>query len=422
MTEPTDRGMPIAGFPQSPGSPGAPGAPGYAGAPGYPGAPAFPGTPTSEPPAGFQVPRPRTENDWAAYPHAAPPPYPGAAAPPAGTGAPWGWPAPPVPKPGVIPLRRLGVGEILDGAISYIRANPAVTLGLSAVVITITQLIRVPATALTLQGLTTPRRGLGPTATFEELIQATRGSLTTSMFSGVLGAVAATVLTGLLIVVMSRAVLGQRPSFGEVWAATRGRILGLLGLALLTGLAVAAVLILAFAPLVVALAAGSTSSVWIPLGFGGFLVAACVMAWLWVSWSLAAPAYILEGISVVGALRRSFRLVRSQRWRVFGILLLSFLITTVLAMILTVPFTIGGTVLASTLGAPGGSMLPTLVITAIGTIIATTVTEPFRAGVVGLLYFDQRIRREGLDLELAQAAETGSGWGATPGAATPGQA
>ena len=42
------------------------------------------------------------------------------------------------PKPGVIPLRPLGVGEILDGAISYIRANPGVTLGLSAVVITLT--------------------------------------------------------------------------------------------------------------------------------------------------------------------------------------------------------------------------------------------------------------------------------------------
>jgi hypothetical protein len=409
MTEPSDRATPIAGFPETPGS---------AGAPGFTGAPAYPSNPVTEPPAGFTVPRPRSENDWAAYPNPAAPPYPGAAVPPPYPGAAWGWPAPPVPKPGVIPLRRLGVGEILDGAISYIRANPAVTLGLSAVVVTIIQLIRVPATALTLQGITTPLGGLGPTATFEEMIKASRATVTTSMLSGVLGFIAATVLTGLLIVVLCRAVLGQRPSFGEIWAATRGRILGLLGLALLSGLAIATVFVLASVPMVVALVAGSTGAVPVLLGIAGFLVAAGVTVWLWVSWSLAAPAYILEGVSVVGALRRSFRLVRGQWWRVFGILLLSFLITMVLAMILQIPFSIGGTVLAATLGAKGGSMLPMLAVTAIGTIIATTVTEPFRAGVVGLLYFDQRIRREGLDLELAQVAETGSSWGT----ATPGQA
>lgn len=409
MTEPSDRATPIAGFPETPGS---------AGAPGFPGAPAYPGNLVSEPPAGFTVPRPRSENDWAAHPDPAAPPFAGAAVPPPYPGAAWGWPAPPVPKPGVIPLRRLGVGEILDGAISYIRANPTVTLGLSAVVVTIIQLIRVPATALTLQSITTPLGGLGPTATFEEMIKASRATVTTSTLSGVLGFIAATVLTGLLIVVLSRAVLGQRPSFGEVWAATRGRILGLLGLALLSGLAIAAVFVLAFVPMIVALVAGSSGAVPVLLGIAGFLVAACVTVWIWVSWTMAAPAYILEGVSVVGAMRRSFRLVRGQWWRVFGILLLSFLITFVLAMILQVPFSLGGAVLVATTGAESGSMLPLLAVTAIGTIIATTVTEPFRAGVVGLLYFDQRIRREGLDLELAQAAETGSSWGA----ATPGQA
>ena len=409
MTEPSDRATPIAGFPETPGS---------AAAPGFTGAPAYPSNPATEPPAGFTVPRPRSENDWAAYPNPAAPPYPGAAVPPPYPGAAWGWPAAPVPKPGVIPLRRLGVGEILDGAISYIRANPAVTLGLSAVVVTIIQLIRVPATALTLQNITTPLGGLGATATFEEMIKASRATVTTSGLSGVLGFIAATVLTGLLIVVLSRAVLGQRPSFGEVWAATRGRILGLLGLALLSGLAITAVFVLALVPTVVALVAGSSGAVPVLLGVGGFLVAASVTVWLWVSWTMAAPAYILEGVSVVGAMRRSFRLVRGQWWRVFGILLLSFLITFILAMVLQVPFSIGGAVLVATLGAKGGSMLPMLAVTAIGTIVATTVTEPFRAGVVGLLYFDQRIRREGLDLELAQAAETGSSWGVT----APGQA
>jgi hypothetical protein len=408
MTEPSDRATPIAGFPETPGS---------AGASGFTGAPDYPSNPVTEPPAGFTMPRPRSENDWAAYPNPAAPPYPGAAVPPPYPGAAWGWPAPPVPKPGVIPLRRLGVGEILDGAISYIRANPAVTLGLSAVVVTIIQLIQVPATSMTLQGLQTPG-GFGQDPTFEQLLRTSGSGITTALLGGVLGFVAGTVLTGLLIVVLSRAVLGQRPSFGEVWAATRSRILGLLGLSLLSGLALIVVFALAMVPMLVAVLTTSSGTVVTLVGIASFLVATGLAVWLWVSWTMAAPAYILEGVSVVGAMRRSFRLVRGQWWRVFGILLLSFLITFVLAMILQVPFSIGGAVLLATLGAEGGSMLPMLAVTAIGTIIATTVTEPFRAGVVGLLYFDQRIRREGLDLELAQAAETGSSWGT----ATPGQA
>src|SRR5262245_61916180 len=59
--------------------------------------------------------------------------------PPPPTG--WG-----VPKPGVIPLRPLGLGEILDGAISTMRAHPRVILGVSAIVATISQLLTTLAT------------------------------------------------------------------------------------------------------------------------------------------------------------------------------------------------------------------------------------------------------------------------------------
>ncbi len=40
----------------------------------------------------------------------------------------------------------------------------------------------------------------------------------------------------------------------------------------------------------------------------------------------------------------------------------------------------------------------------IGSVIGATLTMPVKAGVTVLLYIDQRIRREALDLELARAA------------------
>jgi hypothetical protein len=45
------------------------------------------------------------------------------------------------------------------------------------------------------------------------------------------------------------------------------------------------------------------------------------------------------------------------------------------------------------------------VISALGALIASTITTPFQAGVTGLLYFDQRMRREGLDITLQRAVQ-----------------
>jgi putative effector of murein hydrolase len=103
---------------------------------------------------------------------------------------------------------------------------------------------------------------------------------------------------------------------------------------------------------------------------------------------------------VTGALDRSSRLVRGQWWRIFGILLLGSIIAVVLQVILSVPFEF----VSALVGGADSFGFPALAISAIGTILAMTVTAPFTAGITGLLYFDQRMRREGLDMELAQTA------------------
>lgn len=44
-------------------------------------------------------------------------------------------------KPGIIPLRPLTLGDIFNGAVGYIRANPKATLGLTAIVVIAMQII-----------------------------------------------------------------------------------------------------------------------------------------------------------------------------------------------------------------------------------------------------------------------------------------
>jgi hypothetical protein len=40
----------------------------------------------------------------------------------------------------------------------------------------------------------------------------------------------------------------------------------------------------------------------------------------------------------------------------------------------------------------------------VGSVIAQTITTPFIALVTVLVYIDQRMRKEGMDIELARAA------------------
>src|ERR1039458_9483954 len=53
---------------------------------------------------------------------------------PAPKDGPGGWNAP-GPQPGGIPLRPLALGDILSGAFTSVRRNPAATIGLAAIVL-----------------------------------------------------------------------------------------------------------------------------------------------------------------------------------------------------------------------------------------------------------------------------------------------
>jgi hypothetical protein len=309
---------------------------------------------------------------------------------------------PAAPKPGVIPLRPLGVGEILDGAIAYIRANPVATLGLAAIVVTATQLIELPIGAFALSQLAGLAAGPGDSLSSTAMTGAIVGTVASAAVGALLSFVAITVLSGMLIAVLSQAVLGHKMPIGAAWAAARGRIPGLVGLTFLIALLLFLVLGVGMVPMFVLafMEAGAA----IVLGVLFMLASWGVAVFLGVSWSLSAPAYVLEGIGVTAAMRRSSHLVRKQWWRVFGISLLGGLIAAIIGGVLSFPFSFAAGFMGDPFGAVG---FLGLALGSIGTILSTTVTAPFSAGISGLLYFDQRIRREGLDIELARTAQQG---------------
>ncbi|MGH3318877.1 MAG: hypothetical protein ACRDN9_01635 [Streptosporangiaceae bacterium] len=339
------------------------------------------------------------------------PPPPGYG-PPQGPGygppgwGPYGWGDPHGfgPKPGVIPLRPLGVSEILDGAITYIRQHPKATLGLAAIVTAIAQAIQLIAQIFLRRDVTqlSPedmRLMTDPV----ELLNYFSSSLVASGVTAIITGIAMLVLTGMLTSVIGRAVLGRPCSMAEAWAETRPRLLALIGVAVLTFLIVVAAMFLCLVPGLVALLAGAAALAAVLLVLGG-IATLLAAVWLYVSFALATPAVVLERLGVVAALQRSFTLVRRDFWRTFGILLLAWLIAFVISLVIEVPFGIAQAGVGALGGTVGGTTILGLVIAALGGVVASTIVQPFSAGVRALLYIDQRMRREGLDITLQRAA------------------
>jgi hypothetical protein len=312
-------------------------------------------------------------------------------------------------KPGIVPLRPLGVGEILDGAISGIRANPKVMLGLSAIVVAISEIVQTFVLWLLLRGtaanlITTD--GTAPTS--HDVLNFLGASASTLAITLVITVLARLVLTGILTVVVSRLVIARPVSLGEAWRAARPRLLPLLGLILLSSLITMLILAVGIGPGLLVLGLTGSAAGGVVLALLGMALAAVVAVFVWVRYfSLASPALVLEKQGVFAAMGRSGTLVRSSWWRVFGILLLALVIAGIIAAIIQMPFTLlsrGGDALGGTADGTFVTSLGGMLVAAIGGIIAGTITQPFSAGVSVLLYVDQRMRREGLDIELTRAA------------------
>jgi hypothetical protein len=116
-----------------------------------------------------------------------------------------------------------------------------------------------------------------------------------------------------------------------------------------------------------------------------------VMIYLGVTlYALLIPVMILERVGVQAGVSRAFALGRIRFWPLFWLLLATLLITFLLSLVFTVlEIIVGG-------NAVGGS-LPSLILSTAFTV----VISPVMPIALTLMYYDTRVRLEGLDLALA---------------------
>jgi hypothetical protein len=116
---------------------------------------------------------------------------------------------------------------------------------------------------------------------------------------------------------------------------------------------------------------------------------------LTVYWFMSVQTVVVEGTRALGALRRSYGLIRGSWWRVFGRLLVIGLVVLGLSILVNTP-------LAVAAEASGADVTSTLgfALLAAGRIVVQIVVLPvlFIAGT--LLYYDLRVRKEQYDLSV----------------------
>lgn len=324
-----------------------------------------------------------------------------------GYGQPPGW-QPAAPKPGVIPLRPVGVSEILDGAFTAIRRNPRATLGVGAIIMTVYGILAAVIAPAAVTGFSSFTR----VNAWQPASQAQIQRQPSDVGHQVLGLVliylllyvAGQILSGMLTNVIGPSVLGERITAGEAWHRTLPRLPAMFGATLLFAAVIIGIWAV-YAGIGAAIVAigngtGPVSVVYFVLaGMAGI----CLTVWLWTSFMLANQVVVLERTGPVRALGRSWRLVRRSFWRVFGVTLLAQLIVGIASAILQLPFTIPASLMAAHSGDSLHPPIAAVVIGTVGTIASRTLTGALLAGVYVLLYVDLRMRKEGLDIALRTA-------------------
>jgi len=180
--------------------------------------------------------------------------------------------------------------------------------------------------------------------------------------------------------------LGRPATIGSVLRETLARYLPLLGL---VGLG-----ILIFIGWIIAEIIG-----FVLLVLPGLAVF-CAAIYLAVRWTLTVAAMMAEDIGPIRGLGRSWNLVSGSWWRTLGILLIVGILQTIISYGLFILFGVIAALFST------GDFQAAVV--QVGGTLLTALVSPITTIAITLLYFDLRVRKEGLDLDqLAQQTSPG---------------
>jgi hypothetical protein len=293
-------------------------------------------------------------------------------------------------------LRAMRVAELLDETIRLYRHNFLTFVGIVALLQVPMSILSTVLTAYSSQfymsaleaSMVAP--GMAPSDAFLTSYLLFAG--VSVLLSALNYLVVYNLVTAALAWAISNRYLGEPVSIAGAYRSILGRFWSLLGAVLLLVLINAALIAL---PVLLSVAVECVGAIVL-------LVALPLLVWIDIRLAFITQAVVLDGRPARGALIRSWDLVQGYGWRTLGFVLLLGIFSLLI---------VSGPSYVATFGMRAlGVPLPVQTV-ASGALSAvlTTLYTPIRLAGMTLLYYDLRIRKEGLDLELqATAMEEGS--------------
>jgi hypothetical protein len=297
-------------------------------------------------------------------------------------------------------LRPLGIGDIVDRVFSVYRQRPLLFIALAAVPYLALFLV-IGGIALSFGSLLTP---LGPYIdTLSDSLTVTTGTrpsvpITPAIGTAIVTLIVLAVIGGLI------SVLFLSVQIGSLVDAATARYLGretTVGASFRAGLKVAPKIIATGLLLFLLLSVGwlllfvlvalANNALIATVGILGGLVAT---VFVFASWLVAPVVAAVEPVGPLHAVRRSWWLSKGHRWRILGLQLLLVVLQLVLSTLISFIF----------VAAFISDAVVRLVLQNIVNVIATVLWAPIEWGTFTILYFDLRVRKEALDLQLAAEA------------------
>jgi hypothetical protein len=279
------------------------------------------------------------------------------------------------PQPIPFRLRALGLAELLDETFRIYRRSFGLFAGLAlAVTLPVMMMNLLSGSYRSWGWLTKVLQSMSNPDALQGMAQSPppQTDPAIGLLASVVRLILVPVTAGVIIYATNEIIKGRNSTIVDALEGTLQRYWRLAGVALLGGVLLFACILLITIPLVI---------------------------WIAVRWLVGAPALLAEDLEPARALSRSWQLVGGRWWRTLGIFLVVVAMTTVASLILGA--TIGGI-----LGlVPGLSDdLRGALIQVTGSLVGALVL-PVSYIAITLMYYDLRVRREGLDLDqLAQQA------------------
>jgi hypothetical protein len=279
-------------------------------------------------------------------------------------------------------LRPMRVGELLDRTFSTLRQHFLLFVGLVLVPIVAGILLPLPFLP---HSLPTGERAATALLPFRFLIGLGFGLI---LFPAAMGATAAAV---------DSLARNDTATVRDSWRKAGRRIPALVGAILLAGLAVGGAGISFVVPVIAYVVFRPLSAL---IGFVVAavlgLAAAAFILWVFVGLALAQLIVVVEEAGPLVSLRRSWELARGGRWHIALVYVLYFVISFVVNILCTLPFTF----LAAATVRHGGDPL-WLAVTSnwVGLLVSILLVPLLGIGLT-LAYLNQRVRKEAFDLQV----------------------